>query len=297
MALCTQYEEELLLVPQIVLTFVGQGIILMISRRRMFIVEIFLLLLILCLGAYFRLLNNATYPGLYNDEGTQINIALNFMQGKTEYLGVQGSVLLFMRMPAFPFLLSLFFHFFPVSLQVGRALAAGLGLLTITLVYFTARDVFEKSGGAIGLLAALALAIYPKVVMFNRLGISYNLLAPLIIVHFWGLCRYWHTKQHSWLLLAAAALGLGGIVDLVAFTLTPGLLLVTILVKKQDWWKGLSLVCLPFALYGAATLVTAPAAFWTDLGFAFHRVSGASLLEQITAVIFNFGATLVQDEW
>lgn len=267
------------------------------NRKLKLSLELVVLLAILCLGAYFRLLNNAAYPGLYNDEGTQINIALNFMQGKTEYLGVEGSLLLFMRMPLFPFLLSLLFRIFSAGLPVVRGFAAALGLLTIALVYLAGRDIFDAHGAAIGLLGALALAIYPKVVMFNRLGISYNLLAPLIIVHFWALCRYWKTKQRSWLLLAAAAVGLGGLVDLVAFTLLPGLVAMAWLTNKRDWWVGLPLVFLPFVLYGAAVMISAPVAFWSDLGFTFQRVSGASFPEQIMAIIFNFGGTLVQDEW
>lgn len=255
------------------------------------------LIVILCLAGYVRILNQGTYPGLYNDEGTQINIAMNYLRGQTEYLGIRGSLLLAMRMPIFPFLLSILFRIFGVSLEVVRSFSAALGLLTIALLYVCGKSIFGAKGAAVGLLAALALAISPKVVMFNRLGISYNLLAPLVLLHFWGLCKYWQSHKRSWLVLAALAMGLGWLVDLVAFTLLPAFVVLAVWWKRPRRWLELVLAGLPFALYAVVSLISAPSAFLFDLGFAFQRTSESAFLEQIIQLIMNFGVLILQDPW
>lgn len=267
------------------------------QQKSPLILELLLLLLILCLAGYFRILHLDSYPGLYNDEGTQINIAMNMLQGKTEYLGVQDSLLLFMRMPLYPFLLSIIFRFVSPGLEAVRIFSASLGLLTIALVFFISRDLFDKKGATIGLLAALALAIYPKFVMYNRIGISYNLLTPLVLVHFWGLSKYWQTRKISWMILAGAAIGVGGLVDLISFTLVPGFLLVLFLIRKRDVLSGLGLVGLPFVIYGVSRLIASPQAFLFDLQFFAFRASGDSLLVQLGTMILNIGTFLTREGW
>lgn len=61
--------------------------------------EILILLLILLIALYLRVVNVVDNPGWFSDEGTQLEIARHFVDGRVQYLAVHQSVLLFSRLP------------------------------------------------------------------------------------------------------------------------------------------------------------------------------------------------------
>jgi hypothetical protein len=69
------------------------------SRARS--LEVLALTLILIFGAYLRLNNLPDNPGWYTDEATHLDIARQLLQGRTQYLAVTQSTLLFGRLPLF----------------------------------------------------------------------------------------------------------------------------------------------------------------------------------------------------
>ncbi len=163
--------------------------------------------LILLLAAYLRLANLAINPAWYTDEGTHLDIARHLLQGQVQYLAIGQSWLLFSRVPLFEILLSGVALIAGVSMLTLRTVTAGLGVITVAMLYFTARRAARDA--RLALLAALLLAVYPPAVLYSRFGFSYNLLAPLVLITFLGLGEFSAHRSKRWLTASALSIGLG----------------------------------------------------------------------------------------
>ncbi|MBN1813087.1 MAG: glycosyltransferase family 39 protein [Anaerolineae bacterium] len=265
--------------------------------RRAFLFEIVALGLIIALAAYLRLTNVADNPGWYTDEGTHLDIAQNLLSGRAQYLAINQSTLMFAKLPLFELLLAGLLGTFGGGIGTLRALTGALGVVSVGLLYWVVCRTQQGRNPALALLAALMLAIYPQAVVYSRFGFSYNLLTPLVMLTMLGCWEYLSTSRLHWLVLAALTIGLGGVSDLWMFALVAPLALV---ILKRNWrnllWS-LPLVLLPFGLYAAVMLATAPQAFLFDLNFTLFRLSKLSLLAQVRTLITNYSTLIFQDTW
>jgi 4-amino-4-deoxy-L-arabinose transferase-like glycosyltransferase len=261
--------------------------------------EILVLLFILVLAAYLRLANVAENPGWYSDEGTDVEITLNLLHGKTQYLAITQSTLLVARPPLFHILLVGWFRMFGAGIETLRAFTGWLGVLSVFLLYVAVRTAQGRNGAPLGLLAALMLAIYPQAVVYSRMGYIYNLLTPLVISSFLGMSQYLDAARGRsvWLGLAALSIGVGAAAVLMMLMFVPVLILVVTLRRWRDLLWSVPLLVLPFGLYAIAMLISAPQAFWFDLNFVLFRVGRAPWIIQLPAAVLNYAALLAQDDW
>lgn len=258
------------------------------------VAEVFILGLVLILAAYLRLANRADNPGWYSDEGTHINIAMNLMEGRVQSLAITQSMLLVARPPLFHLLLAGLFRVWGAGIETLRAFTGGLGVASVILLYLVTRTA---QGSALALLSALMLAVYPEAVVYSRIGYSYNLLTPLVLLACWGLWGYLETTRRRWLTLAALALGLGLVSELVALVFLLPFALVVVARRWRDLLWSLPLFALPFGIYAAVMTMTAPQAFLFDLRFTFLRAGDIPLLVQLPFVLVNLALLMARDYW
>jgi 4-amino-4-deoxy-L-arabinose transferase-like glycosyltransferase len=267
------------------------------QATRRYVIEALAVLGILALAAFLRLARVGDNPGWFSDEGTAINIAQNLMQGKVQYLAINQSTLLEAKLPLFSLILAGLFKVWGAGIVTLRTFTGILGVLSVGLLYGVLRVMRKEGGEALALLSAFLLAIYPKAILYNRLGYSYNLVTPLILLTFGGLWQYLGTRKNGWLAFAALALGIAAAGDLVAVSVVPVFILI---VSARSWrallWS-LPLIALPFAIYAAVMLVTAPQAFTFDLVFTLTRVGGVPLIAQFPMAAVNFAAVADFDGW
>lgn len=190
-----------------------------------------MLLIIVALAAYLRLWRVAETPGWFSDEGTHLEIVRHLLNGRTQYLSVTQSTLLFARLPLFEWLLAGAARLFGLGMGTLRGITAVLGTLSVALFYAMLRDISKDRW--LALTAALLLAVFPAAVIYSRFGFSYNLLVPLLLVAMWGLYCYLNGSRIG-LVWAALAIGLALITDLWAISLLPVLLLVVVRQRWQD---------------------------------------------------------------
>lgn len=256
------------------------------------------LLLILLLAAWLRLANVGDNPGWFSDEGTHLAIAGALAEGEQRYLAVSGPTLLFAKLPLFEGALALLLRCCGEGMGTLRAFTGLLGVASVGLLYLVVRRGDGGRGLALG--AALALAVYPQAVLYSRSGFSYNLLVPLVLLAFAGLLAFAKRGSGAGLLLAAGAVGLGLISDLMMGVYMPALLWVVVqgrerLSRRLLLGAGLLLV-LPASAYAAAMLLTAPEAFLFDAAFTMERLGGVAVGEQVRTLAENL-LRLVQDVW
>jgi hypothetical protein len=287
------------------------------------------MLAVLLLAGYLRLTHGADHPGWFADEGTHLAIAQQVLAGRAQYLAVGDSTLLFARLPLFEWLLAGALALAGAGpeddpargMAVLRALTGMLGVVTTGLLYWvvawvTAKEGEKAGGGGHALGAALIYALWPPALIYSRLGFSYNLLAPLGLLVFWGAAEAQAAREaraggHETrpmlarlpLCAAALALGLGTLVDLWMWVLLPPLLAA---VAWRGWggpraalFRELGLVLIlavgPFALYALIQLLTVPAPFLFDLRFTLGRLGALSLPAQAATLGSNLAILAGQD--
>ena len=97
---------------------------------------------------------------------------------------------IFNQSVGYPAFLSVFYRVFGPSVYVAVAVNIILGVLSVALVYFLARRLFDgvdsgremASSRAIALTAGLLAAIYPDSLMYSAIVSSENLLIPLMLL-------------------------------------------------------------------------------------------------------------------
>jgi hypothetical protein len=272
-------------------------------NKRLRYAEIAALCLILALAAYLRLVNVVDNPSWYTDEGVHLDIAQNLLRGRVQYLAITQSTLMFAKLPLFELLLAGLLGSVgqtaePVAgIGTLRALTGTLGVVSVGMLYGVVRRTQRGRDPALALLSALMLTIYPQAVVYSRFGFSYNLLTPLVLLAGLGCWEYLSTARHRWLALTASAIGLGSVSDLWMFTLVAPLTLVVLKRNWRDLLWSLGLVLLPFGLYAAVMLATAPQAFLFDLNFTLFRLSKLSLPAQVGTLVTNYATLVFQDAW
>jgi hypothetical protein len=259
------------------------------------IAELTLLSILLVFAAYLRLHNVTDNPGWYTDETTHIDIARHLQNGEMRYMVINDSTLLFARLPLFYLLLALNLSDVE-AITTLRTLTGSLGVLSVLLLYL----ILRRSGDAIlALIAAAALTAYPQAILYSRFGFSYNLLAPLLLLMWFGLGAFAQTRRVFWLIPAALALGLGTVTDVFAFLLIPAFVMVVLVARRPLYllWS-LPLLAVPFGIYSFIMLSRAPDAFLYDLSYTLSRTSPISTLDgQIANLAHNYQILLNQDLW
>lgn len=258
--------------------------------------EFFALVAILALAAFLRLANVANTPGWYTDEATHIDIATHLAQGEVRYMLITQSTLLFARLPLFQILLSNIFFFAGNDILVLRAFTGILGVISAMLIYGIMRSA---SGKIPALVTALFCAVYPQAVLYSRFGFSYNLLPPLILIAMFSLYRYWDEKNGRYLAVAAVALGLGMISEVMMWTFI--IPFVIVVIASRRWLNlvwSVPLLFAPCALYTLVMLATVPDAFIFDLRFTLGRLGTTlTFAQQWETLIHNIEMLVAGDNW
>jgi len=253
--------------------------------------------LILLLAGYLRLANSAGNPGWYSDEGTLVNIAGHMLHGRVQDFALTGSTLLAARLPLYPLLASLWFRIAGPGIPALRLMSGSLGVITCGLVYGVVRNCLGRAGAVLSLAAAFVLAVYPSAVIYSRMGFSYNLLAPLALVAFWGAWRYL-TQGDRWaLVLAALAVGLGCVTDIMMMVFLVLLGLLVSLRRLRDLTWSISLALLPLGIYTITLLTSNTKAFIFDVQFITSRLGAVPLWAQPGFLSLNLATLVRNDVW
>lgn len=258
------------------------------QTRPQIILDSAFLILITGIAIYFRFTNFSQNPGIYNDEGTLLNISINLFQGKAEYLGIQGSWLLAGRMPVFPWLLAFTYNFVKPDLWVLRLFTASSGVLSVILLFLFLRSLPDSRLIFLKYLSPLVLAIHPKFVLFNRIGFGYNLLIPLTIIILWFLWTYAESKQDRWLVFASLVAGLGLLIELAYISFIAFIVLAVAFINLRKAPYAILLSLFALLIYFSASYSLYGNWFLFDWQVTFGRGTSLPFLNQIGKIILNF---------
>ncbi len=141
------------------------------------------------------------------------------------------------------------FGFNPWSILVPQALA---GVLSVLLLYYLVRRHF---GVTAGLLAALALAVFPISVVTNRNITIDSTLTLTLLIGAWAVLRAAETGKLRWLLLSAFIVGVGfNIKMLEAYLVVPAYAVLYLVAAPRSIWKRIGHLALAGLLLIAISL-------------------------------------------
>ncbi|MBI3968161.1 MAG: glycosyltransferase family 39 protein [Chloroflexi bacterium] len=247
---------------------------------------------VVCLGAYLRFSGLATNPGWDPDEGYNFNITWNLLHGRWQMFALSYT---FVQHPPLFYLLGAgAFALFGSDLYVLRGLAATCGVVSIGLIYLAGA---ELGGRRTGFFAAFLLAIYPAVVVHNRLAYTYNLGLTLGLATLLCAARYARTRRARWRYAAAIVAGLGLATDQVGIALVVFVTVVSWLVNRRATPVTFAVALAPSWAYILTMLATAPSDFLFDLGTTVNRVTHGGVAVQILQVLFHYRSFLEYDYW
>jgi 4-amino-4-deoxy-L-arabinose transferase-like glycosyltransferase len=141
------------------------------------------------------------------------------------------------------------FGFNTWSILVPQALA---GVLSVLLLYYLVRRHF---GITAGLLAALALAVFPISVVTNRNETIDSTLTLTLLIGAWAVLRAAETGKLRWLLLSAFIVGVGfNIKMLEAYLVVPAYAVLYLVAAPRSIWKRIGHLALAGLLLIAISL-------------------------------------------
>jgi len=254
----------------------------------------FALVGIVALATFLRLPHLRLVPAWYPDEGSNIAIAASLAQGESAYLAFGRSSFINGHPPLLYLGMAVLFRWLGVDILWARLLTVALGLLTLVLLYVVA----ERMGGPrVAWAAAAFYAIYPSAVVYNRMALTYNLIAPLYLLTLYAVWQASDaSRRHNrWIAVAALCVGFALLTDWVAVGLLAFLVLALLFIRPKSLLWAVPLAVLPFLVWCGVTGLAAGKAFWQDLIFTFSRTN-AALPIQVARIIF-YRTTLEGDLW
>lgn len=168
-----------------------------------------LLLLILALATFIRLYRISDYLTFLGDEGRDMLVARQILQGDLVFLGPRASAGDFFLGPIYYYFISPFLLLFNYNPTGPAVFVALLGIATVFLVYYVGRELFGKWAG---LIAAALYAVSPLVIAYSRSSWNPNPVPFFTILLMYVLYR--GLVNNSWKLFLLAGILFGILMQL-----------------------------------------------------------------------------------
>lgn len=169
--------------------------------------EIFVLGLILLLGAYLRIWRISDYLTFLGDEGRDVLVVKRMIVDKKfTLLGPTASVGGFYLGPIYYYFMLPFLWLWCLDPTGPAVMVALFGIATIFLVFLVGKEFFD---GKVGLIAASFYALSPLVVAYSHSSWNPNLVPFFALLYIYSLWRAIKEKKWFWLFLAGLSVGIG----------------------------------------------------------------------------------------
>ncbi len=234
------------------------------------------------LAAAVRIIGYTKSPGWYPDEGTWLWLARH----PAHYLGLARAWLLAARMPLFALLLrALAPH---PTIAHARLLSQVLALGQIGLTGALAYRLTQAR--TVACAAMLTMALYPLIVLYQRLSFGYHLEAVFILLLALALGRYVEAPRARYAAMVGLSLGAALSSELAAAAFIPGVLWLMLTARGRRAGHALFALGLGLALPAAllAYVYTGAWGWLYDDLRAFLERTTVPLAMQVTLLVLNF---------
>jgi len=245
-------------------------------------------LLIIMLSIFLRFWDLEIIPRWYSDEGTELNIAWNLVNGHIRMFAITYTFV--PHPPLFFIVAGIGLKIFGNELVVLRMLTATYGVLTTILLYFIGKELFNKR---VGLLASFLFAIYPTALIYNRIAFTHNQFMFLSILTFYVFLRYINTRRDRYFYLTCVCVAMSLVSEYTAIVSFISLFLLSFLYDRKGIKTAIVTSLAPVIVLVVLMLILYPTYFVKDVLFQFKRIGFVKLifgleLIAISLVIYLF---------
>lgn len=248
---------------------------------------------IIALAAYLRFVNLSVNPGWYPDEGSDLNISYNLLQGNLQYFSVRGTLLVAARMPLYNLLLAFAIQQFGFDILTARMLTAAVGVLTVPLLYFALRRTL---GEILAFASAAVFALMPLAITYNRFAFSYNFQMLFVVLFLWASLELMATRREIWLFVMALTTALALVTNAVAISLIIGLIVIGWVYCRRALLWSIFVALTPSLIYFGVSYLWSPEAFIQDVNLTLYRGSN-TMLNQFAALVIGYTPVLEWNLW
>jgi hypothetical protein len=219
-----------------------------------------LLILVLLLSLFFRTKRIIDSPGWFRDEGLYLEVAHQIGKAKLQ-MGAVNITFVGTNMthpPLYFIFANLFFKLAQPDMYNFRLFNAILGILATFAVFLLGHEAgrFGEpkepapfSAESLGLIAAFFFAVHYDAVMYNRMGMPYNLyMLEAILVGFFSL-RYIRLRSFPWCLGACITASISLLTVYYSVVFIPFLFLVILYMKRPKHLWALACVPVPLLIF------------------------------------------------
>lgn len=168
--------------------------------------EVILLVLIFLIGAFLRFYRLPEYMTFLGDEGRDALVWLRMIRkGKFVLIGPVTSIGNMYLGPLYYYLALPWFILFGLSPIGPSVMVAVLGMATVGLVWWVAREWFNREAG---LVAAFLYAISPVVVVYSRSSWNPNVMPFFALLTIYAVYQFWFKQKFWWLPISGLFLSL-----------------------------------------------------------------------------------------
>jgi 4-amino-4-deoxy-L-arabinose transferase-like glycosyltransferase len=154
------------------------------------------LLLIIFISLFFRLFRISEYLTFLGDEGRDVRIVRNLLNGDLVFIGPQTSIGNMYLGPLYYYLIAPSLWLSGLN-PVGPAIMNALiGTLTVFFTWFVARRWFNPTAG---IVASLLFAISPVAIIYSRSSWNPNPMPLFALLCIWGIYQVWQFRHFRWL--------------------------------------------------------------------------------------------------
>ena len=199
----------------------------------------YIIVLILILASFLRLYKIWDYMTFLGDEGRDVLVAKDILNGNLTLLGPRSSAADFFYGPIYYYLITPFLWLFRMDPVGPAVMVALIGIATVFLVYLVGKKFFGEKAG---LIAALLYAISPLVISYSRSSWNPNPLPFVSLLSMYIL--YLGVMQRSWkkIFIVGILLGIAMQLQYVSMFLAVIIVLFLFLVNIIKKYKVISLV-------------------------------------------------------
>lgn len=235
-----------------------------------------LLFIVLLLSLFLRTKRILESPGWFRDEGLYLEVAQQIGKAKLQ-MGAVNITFVGTNMthpPLYFIFANLFFKLAQPDMRTFRLFNAMLGVLATFAVFLLGHEAGrfgEPRAPApfyaeiLGLFSAFFFSIHYDAVLYNRMGMPYNLyMLEAILLGFFAL-RYIRLVEFPWFLGACIIASISLLTVYYSVVFIPFLLIVILYRKKYKHLWALACVPVPLLIFLAFLVFGRTSGFWEDL--------------------------------
>jgi hypothetical protein len=239
---------------------------------------VILCVIVFVLGAYVRVRKISSAPGWFRDEGTYFEVTRNIMYGEWRLGAVNVTFVgpYMTHPPLFFYLEAAWVSLLRNELRFFRLFCAGLGLATLLGIFFLCWRFLSRWHA---LLAGALFALNPQIVMFNRMGLPYNLYMFLGLLVLYCMLEYAERKNIPWLLLSVFFAALALVTAYYAVVLVVFAIVMVLATGKKIHLPWVALILIPLGIFFLVASRTP--GFADDLAGLRHDAASGSPIETL----------------